>query len=984
MIEKGYVLNQNSSYYIKNNPQIVRTSIENDVNKAYYALEGGLTKENINLLIEKGYILNFGSPETLKNNPQIVRASIEKDINSANYALEGGLTEENINLLIEKGYVLKYDSPEILRCNCDLVKITLNKYFGSSTFLDEQIRNNIKNKYKLTNDAFNILNSELPDDKKLVTILSYFDIPDGELQCDFVLYILNHLDITKEKIKYCADVLQKLSSTNSSEMISLRTELAKQILDTDDPLKNLDKIENLFVKNNIPVVGKLYSCFDILHPDFNGYDFDNNKVSPILKSSSVQAKKIIVFSDLIKASFGSNNKSVNEYLRNIEIASNLYENIRTGKVQYNAISEEEKKELITFSKHLATLYDNTMKAKKNNENFILTGNALADILELSKKLSPGGILDYSLKDRVIRMFCGFAGIDTLEEAQEYINNKIKTADMRNRKASQMDMSLDKGDFIKGIGDIDYLRNILQNGSIAKDYLGSAADSDMTPLDTDLSMVMSSDGSISEKRSHLAAREFGPIWFVLKNDDRFQITRNNQETLNTKRDLSKIEVFYTGVGGLDYYGIRTGFASSEINYILMDNYDPRVGLTIAMNGFYIPVANAEGKIVFTPDDYDKLRAKMSGLSYYDEQNYAFSDNLVTEETKYFAEQLDKSNREVQIKREKINQVIKKALDELGLSLKTDIDGDLTEGFVEFIDTGSTGRGTNKPGDGDFDFMMRLDRKIMTDPKELEKLKQTILKSLGRENSSEITGDGDFRLKNVPLDADTNVDIDITFNIRTDKVTYSTDMALRDRLSTIQKNDPEKYKYVVANILLAKKVLKEANAYKPERSDKSQGGLGGVGIENWILQNGGSFIDAAKSFVDVADGKNFEQFKQSYEIWDFGDNHRAEKKNEFPNDNFVLNNMSSGGYDRMVGALKKYLNKLEVNKTSSKTNDTSSMIVDNMIKAMESGLIDVDGNLIKNQNTYSLSSKTMGFSGVLLLIFVTTIMCLFILILGVILE
>ena len=35
----------------------------------------------------------------------------------------------------------------------------------------------------------------------------------------------------------------------------------------------------------------------------------------------------------------------------------------------------------------------------------------------------------------------------------------------------------------------------------------------------------------------------------------------------------------------------------------------------MNGFYIPVANKEGKIVFTPKDYDELRAKMSGLSYY---------------------------------------------------------------------------------------------------------------------------------------------------------------------------------------------------------------------------------------------------------------------------------------------------------------------------------------------------------------------------------
>ena len=984
LIEKGYVLNIDSPEALKNNPNFVKVSIEKDINSADYALEGGLTKENINLLIEKGYVLNQNSSYYIKNNPQIVRTSIENDVNKAYYALEGGLTKENINLLIEKGYVLKYDSPEILRCNCDLVKITLNKYFGSTTFLDEQIRNNIKNKYKLTNEAFNILNSELPDDKKLVTILSYFDISDENLQYEFTQYILNHVNIAEEKINVSADVLCRLSSTNSSEMIRLKNELATQLLNTDDPLKNLDKVEKLFIKNNIPTVGKLYSCFDILHPDFKGYDFDNNKVSPILKSSSVQAKKIIVFSDLIKASFGSNNKSVNEYLRNIEIASNLYENIKSGKVQYNAISEEEKQELITFSKHLATLYDNTMKAKKNNENFILTGNALADILELSKKLSPDGILDYSLKDRVIRMFCGFAGIDTLEEAQEYINNKIKTADMRNRNASQMDISLEKGDFIKGIGDITYLRNILQNGSVARDYLGSAADSDSTPLDTDLSMVMSSDGSISEKRSHLAAREFGPIWFVLKNDDRFQITRNNQETSNTKRDLSKIEVFYTGASGLDHYGIRTGFASSEINYILMDNYDPRVGLTIAMNGFYIPVANAEGKIVFTPDDYDKLRAKMSGLSYYDEQNYAFSDNLVTEETKYFAEQLDKSNREVQIKRDKINQVIKKSLNEIGLALKTDIDGDLTEGFVELIDTGSTGRGTNKPGDGDFDFMMRLDRRIINNPSELQKLKQTLLKNLGRENSSEITGDGDFRLKNVPIDANTNVDIDITFNIRTDKVNYSTDMALRDRLSTIQKNDPEKYKYVVANILLAKKVLKEANAYKPERSDKSQGGLGGVGIENWILQNGGSFIDAARNFVEVAEGKNFEQFKKCYEICDFGDNLLAERKNKFPNDNFVSVNMSLDGYNKMVDVLKKYLKKLEINKNTSNIDNSSSIIADNMIKAMESGLIDVDGNLIKNQNTYSSSSKTMGFSGVLLLIFVTTIMCLFILIFGVILE
>ena len=138
-----------------------------------------------------------------------------------------------------------------------------------------------------------------------------------------------------------------------------------------------------------------------------------------------------------------------------------------------------------------------------------------------------------------------------------------------------------------------------------------------------------------------------------------------------------------------------------------------------------------------------------------------------------------------------------------------------------------------------------------------------------------------------------------------------MSLIDRLSTIKKIDKEKYKYVVANILHAKQVLKEAEAYKPNRGENPQGGLGGVGIENWILQNGGSFIDAAKSFIEKADGKDFFEFKENYQIWDFGDNHLAEIRGQYRHDNFVANNMSEAGYQKMVKALKKYLKDKENN-------------------------------------------------------------------------
>lgn len=753
---------------------------------------------------------------------------------------------------------------------------------------------------------------------RMKVIAAYSKIQDVELQKVFKEYVIEFAtNIDVEKIEYVSEVISRLSLSNSSEIFTFRKELATQILKSNNPLESLSKIEDVFIRNNIPAVGKIYSCFEILHPDFQGFDFEISTISPVLKKSSTMSKKVIVFSDLIKSSFGSNNRSVNVYLKNIEFGSSLYESIKSGQIQFDSLGETEMRELNTFCSHLATLYNNTMNAKKNNETFKSTGYVLTDIIELSKKLSPDGTLDYNLADRAIRIFCGFTGIDTLEQAKEYIERKVKTADSRNRNASSSDMILEQGDFIKGIGGIKYLRNILQNGSVSKEFLGSSASSDNTPLDTDISMIMSSDGTISEKMNATAASSYGPIWFVLKNDDRFITTRTSSEIFEAKRDMSKMEVFYTGVLGPGHYGIRTGFASSEINYIVMDNYDPRVGLEIAMNGFYIPVANREGKIVFTPKDYDELRTKMSGLSYFDENNYTFSENLITEETEYFAQQIEQSNYEVQAKREKINSVIKKSLEELGLHLKTSIDGDLTEGFVELIDTGSTGRGTNKPGDGDFDFMMRLDRTILSNPTRLSELKQTILRNLGRENSSELTGNGDFRLKGVPIGTDMSVDIDITFTEKTDNVSYSTDMALQDRLATIQRNDPEKYKYVVANILLAKQVLKKAEAYKPNRGEIPQGGLGGVGIENWILQNGGSFIDAARSFVEAADGKSFSEFQSTYQIWDFGDNHLAERRGHYAHDNFVANNMSEAGYQKMVEALKEYLKTMEITHVDTET-------------------------------------------------------------------
>ncbi len=154
-------------------------------------------------------------------------------------------------------------------------------------------------------------------------------------------------------------------------------------------------------------------------------------------------------------------------------------------------------------------------------------------------------------------------------------------------------------------------------------------------------------------------------------------------------------------------------------------------------------------------------------------------------------------------------------------------------------------------------------------------------------------------------------------------YSTDQAIADRLNAIKQQSPERHQAVIANIILAKQLLKSVNAYKPyhsgdESDPNKKGGLGGVGVENWILQNGGSLKVAAESFLSAAleADYDFDKFCDIYQIWDAGQNHFAVRDNEgsgeyqdniqrITYDNFIEHNMSAAGFIRMTAALQDYL-------------------------------------------------------------------------------
>ena len=706
------------------------------------------------------------------------------------------------------------------------------------------------------------------DDKQVSFAVGYGSLNEGNEwnspQRAFRDYVSDHYDeLTAEQIRQASGIIARLSNSNASELAERSEAFTRELLklDTDKIPEALDKIEDVYIHNHLPYVGKNYLVFRTMHPSDNleeDFDFDNGRISPVLQQATgdirsgklnqmLNSRDTIIISDLLRASLGSNNRSIREYLTTLKNGQTLLDQLSSGELDWDifnqptSLMDKDTKAnydtLSTFAWHLATIYNSTLPGKERPYQLIHqqvnrqdANNALqADFANLTSLIKPNN--RYSLADRAVRYFAHFVGIKDLADAERYMDNVVKEADARNRKTAEYlaitsEPKLQPGDLVKGMGGTDgygirYLSYAFQNGSISKEYLGDASRSDTTPLDADASIVLYDEQTINQTMASMLANGYGGgLWVVLRPDkERFIITRrDNREADQSVYDLSvpdanfdrtdltqeeidrrlkeiaeakrhrreglpKLEIFATGVDGDGHYGIRTGFGTDKVSYYISDR-TTRTGknlsgfnrgngdeytlvsevtkLEIALDGFYIPVVDRDSEeLIFTPDDYDKMRRQMSGLSYYRTGDYQFapdselelgeltldkeslsavsmpttsptssssssvgddaqgasSSSITIPSTTTIIDQLPASMAETDHKHEVINQVIKQAITgipELNLSYKDYLDGDLTENIVEMIDTGSTGRQTNAPGSGDFDYLARLDRSILNDP------------------------------------------------------------------------------------------------------------------------------------------------------------------------------------------------------------------------------------------------------------------------------
>lgn len=791
--------------------------------------------------------------------------------------------------------------------------------------------------------------------------------------------IEEHNVTDESKVDDLIKIVFRVEYSNAIEISEFEEQIVGAVLETENPFETLDKIESVFLKENVPYFSKIYLCFQYLYPKFEKKNSDGNdifdfredsRISPDLLYASPNSvrmklykrrfnddKKVrfkLVFNDLLRLAINSDNKSLRKYLDTLRDGNDCLLKLVNSDFNIKVLNEEEVKKLNYFVDDLTVVYEMVTNESLNNKDLVDKCKTLLVYFKPTER--------YSLADRVVRSIAYYANIDSLDQIYEMIEDKKKKCAKENEelglKLERSKFELKDGDLLRCIGNFSILGSSLENGNVCKELLGSLigkSDSDTTPLDVDLTLVEAKENMYASIDGTPTGWGFGNLFVVLKDD--YTVTRDKDgNILESEYDPMKMEVFGTktkrGGKSLVHWGGRSGFdrtnikcfiykkdlvISSEkpynsdgsVNYESGTCYDdlPSIKFEIARNGLYIPIVDLSGNLIFTVEEYKEIRKKMMGLSYYGCDKYELNkDDLYFEGIDELVKNISDDAVRVANVREAICNRIKEILMDpqydLGIDkILSNYEGDLRDGICELFETGSTSRFSCVPGDSDFDFILKIDKRLMIDPGKIKSMINMFLKELNPEETIP-TKFNRFRGTGITIGDYKDLDIDISLDQRRNDSVYSSEVCLNDRYESIKKQYPDCYELVLANIIKAKQLLKEASKEEPGIYKSQVGGLGGIGVENWILQNGGSLKRAAEDFVRHAyDEKgnliDFNIFKTKYFVFDFGRNHEPREKDKgiyYPYDNYIADNMNSNTYKKMAEVLKKYLEKIKENKNN----------------------------------------------------------------------
>lgn len=513
-------------------------------------------------------------------------------------------------------------SDEIKRnyCNGQISDSDIKNNPSLLTILDDDVINKIIKNSEL-NELTEMLKNNGNVDAAKHIIEKYFN-NSGKLN-DPMEGMVNYLLLNSDNLNnlnVALEMLENIERINALEItrFSKGTNFWEYLFQQNNPLQYLEQLEKDFSNDSMPDFAKNFVVFLSDYCDYHDYFDDSYKgrgsghLSPLLKlGDSALREKLVMFSDCFKCTLGSNSSNVVNYLNDLEEGEKIYRKVKDEGISYADLSFEEKQQLDKFASSLDTSYRYSFLGMAD-ENLPQNNDTIQFIDELSKRMG----VKNSISDRVIEMYGQFSNIRTIEEVRDYMKTQTEKANERNRNNVNENQFVrtNNGYLIKGIpnDDLDYkvLQSILENGVLPGEFRMANPDEN-TPFDADVSY---------KKRLSDELYFGGEYQLIFKVDDRFVVTSNIEQQKDYTKitdehimdDNGIIDPRYEVYNTATVQGIRTGIPSTEIDAIMVygDTYDSNMAYAIATAGFYIPIINRGGKVLFTEEMYDNLRNSMN--------------------------------------------------------------------------------------------------------------------------------------------------------------------------------------------------------------------------------------------------------------------------------------------------------------------------------------------------------------------------------------
>lgn len=736
------------------------------------------------------------------------------------------------------------------------------------------------------------------------------------------------IDIANKYVKIC----EIFDNSNSPDIQVVKDRLMEDVLNVDNPEEVVKKIDAIFLQSDLPFVSKIFQIFKYIYTEdhFNHEMEYHGMPSHYLQSHKTYEKKLeTIYQDLMKIMIKSWESSLKEFIESIISCKDLIYDFESWKT----LTSEWYKQIISFMKKIVSLRVIINNQWNNVETLKFDGDINIKILKeyyenLKKTLL---IKEWDSLYAFFLRLCKKIWYNSLEDI---ILDMEKTQIKSNNNWLHWVNSMKDWEifdcsskyFLKWIN-MESFWEILNRGVTSTEYLwwwewtDDKVWSNWTPFDID-GVVINWENVFNIATTH---------WYwdlaIIINLNKLWIYNTDTWLEWYRQDL--YEIFKNHKWDNSYYWIRTWIASTEFDAIIYKEKDvsleklQRIKYLIVKKGFYLPVLDLEWNLLFTPEEYHKLRQCFSFSEKYkwcdvEKINWDYDSvkqrdiiNEWDETFKLFVQ----NQKELSALNEKIDsenfakEVFEKIKNTLESELWIQCNKNKNLLWAELYDSWSTWRWTEIPSnDIDLDFTLLLNSE---DYKRLEQIKKTIHDTIW---TIELADHGIeewtwLQLKSVKNDLWKEywfkdwIHFDLLILKKTQSYLYPSNIAMQDRYKKIEEEyGKETLDFVKENIVIMKKLLKSQWRYK-----NTEWWLWGIWVENWIMQHHWNFIEALEWFEQVAYGGQYEEwkenipleeFKKHYYVWDSWQNFRV-----WNNDNYILK-MNEAGYKWTLNIIKKY--------------------------------------------------------------------------------